>query len=295
MTYIIILFAIASLGTAYVAGSFLWKKTISEDSYYFNMLFFAFATIFLVFLLAVATMASDTNKLFGMRLAIDSLQSIVAILLFITVYKKTRWEEIKAMVLKDRIFITLALLLFVSGIVLGVTLKEEAAHLVEQSVEEIENLSDIATGKAPWQLGIILFGNNTRTALSLSLALPLIPIIGACYIMFSMILNGAIIGVVGEIIDKPFTYVLAGILPHGIFEVPAILLAAGIGLKLNFYIVKSFIDVLKDRKKQLSAIFKENLKTGTESWKLLYLVILLLLAAAIVESTITSIILSKMV
>jgi uncharacterized membrane protein SpoIIM required for sporulation len=141
-------------------------------------------------------------------------------------------------------------------------------------------------------MSIVLFGNNTRMAIGVGMLFASIPLLGGIYAMFSMLLNGALIGVVATIIDKPASYLFAGLAPHGIFELPAIIIAAGVGLRSNVILLKGFLAAARDTERRSVEILKEHARHVLSVWGLLYLVVALLIIAAIVEAYITPEILS---
>ena len=84
---------------------------------------------------------------------------------------------------------------------------------------------------------LALFGNNLR-AMVLSILYGFIPFL---YLpALSMGVNAAIIGMLAAMIDGQWLLLAAGILPHGIFELPALFLSLAAGLclcrNINVYI-----------------------------------------------------------
>ena len=84
--------------------------------------------------------------------------------------------------------------------------------------------------------------------------------------------NGYLIGFVSRYaVEEYGIFVLWRLLPHGIFELPAIIISIGIGLKLGL----DFL--LKDKRKQFKKDFKEAMRF------FLFSIIPLLVVAAIIE------------
>jgi stage II sporulation protein M len=80
-------------------------------------------------------------------------------------------------------------------------------------------------------------------------------------------------------------YFLKGILPHGIIEIPAFILACALGLRLGFLVLESFGGLFSHEKR---AQFQNRFRTFMK--QLVPMVILvagLMLLAAVIESTIT--------
>ncbi len=87
----------------------------------------------------------------------------------------------------------------------------------------------------------IFFNNAFASILALlsGLGAGLIPLL-------FMLSNGMVIGIVLEMIiqgrrREGITLFLVGILPHGIFELPAVLISTAIGLKLGYSVIKSVL------------------------------------------------------
>ena len=107
--------------------------------------------------------------------------------------------------------------------------------------------------------------------------------------VFSIFGNFFIIGFLGGIslfphlLPEPsnlsFGVYLLAILPHGIFEIPALLLAAAFGLRLGW---QWLLPSSRGRRKQ---VFKQGL---LDNAKILVLILVLLIIAAAVESFVTS-------
>jgi stage II sporulation protein M len=82
----------------------------------------------------------------------------------------------------------------------------------------------------PFDMGLKLFVNNLQACILLFLG-------GASFgilTIFIMSLNGIVIGAIMEMVrkDHSILYVAAAILPHGIFEIPAFILAGALGILL---------------------------------------------------------------
>ncbi|MDP2797830.1 MAG: stage II sporulation protein M [Methanoregula sp.] len=85
-------------------------------------------------------------------------------------------------------------------------------------------------GDNPFDMCIKLFFNNTEACILLFLG-------GASFgilTIFIMSLNGIVIGAIMEIIhkDHSWTFIAAALLPHGIFEIPAFIIAGALGILL---------------------------------------------------------------
>lgn len=132
---------------------------------------------------------------------------------------------------------------------------------------------------SPPVIGIaILFFNNLLS----SLYVVLLGIILGLPSLLGLFTNGAFLGTVMSSLShegiSALTFVSLGVLPHGIFELPAFFLAAAFGLKLGFHTIFP----LPQKKRGESIIF-----IWKEFWSILPLVLNLLILAAVIEILIT--------
>jgi stage II sporulation protein M len=117
----------------------------------------------------------------------------------------------------------LFLLMFLIGFAFPVFFREEIFTLIEMLVLELE-------GKSILDLVGFIFLNNLKAgfmAMVLGIFFGIFPLV-AC------VVNGYLLGFVArEAVMVDGIFVMWKILPHGIFELPAIIFAIGIGLKVG--------------------------------------------------------------
>jgi len=86
-----------------------------------------------------------------------------------------------------------------------------------------------------------IFINNLFAAVKMILLGAILGIIP----LISLFSNGILIGVFLKIVtvesNQSISYFLIGILPHGILEIPAIIIAAAFGMKLGFTLIRAII------------------------------------------------------
>ncbi|QCW01831.1 stage II sporulation protein M [Natrinema pallidum] len=135
---------------------------------------------------------------------------------------------------EHRRYVGFAAGLFAVGIVIGVLLMLAGYNLLEIIQELVgEPLFPDVDGGG-FDLARFLLVNNSRAFL--------LSIVGALSLglvtAWAMLFNGIIIGNVGAYVtrDVGLDYILVGLLPHGIFELPALFIAAGIGFRLLYRI-----------------------------------------------------------
>ncbi|MDO5851950.1 MAG: stage II sporulation protein M [Methanobacteriaceae archaeon] len=106
--------------------------------------------------------------------------------------------------------------------------------------------------------------------------------------MYLLVYNGIIIGVTGA--QLPITYYLAYILPHGIFEITAIIIAGGAGFRLTHAII-TVLSGIKLNDENSSEIFFNHLhlalKIFIDSAIMIIALAVLLLIAAFVEANLS--------
>lgn len=136
----------------------------------------------------------------------------------------------------------------------------------------IEKTKDLNQGEMIW---FIFFNNLQSSFFGLFLGW----ILGMFSVFFA-ILNGYILGVVSSMVVASEGYLtLTQLLPHGIFELPAIFISLGLGLKFGSFIFR----------KKKSEAFRNYLWNSVRTF--LLVVVPLLIVAAIIEGSL--IILSK--
>ena len=170
-------------------------------------------------------------------------------------------------------WLLIATALFAGGLVLGLMLPESAA---EEEINSFANIAGEAADLTGLGLFIFLLLNNAF-AVSISFFLsPLFLILPA----ISLLMNGAVISLVSRAVleQSSVGFLAAGILPHGIIEIPAYLLAHAAALSFGFTILRGLFK--RDRRESISPALRTSLR-----W--LGIALLLLIPAALIESFIT--------
>ena len=179
-------------------------------------------------------------------------------------------------------WLTLASVFFLGSVFLTYfTLSKEPelfAMLEQAMLPLLKELSEQVFGGHPLQGAVILFIHNLTT----SLQVILFGVFLGIPALVASVANGAILGALafqlGQQGVAPLPLLLAGILPHGILELPAFFLSIAFGLKLGYHIVFPLPE--HTRLESLGKIFRE---IGNA----LPLIIVLLALAALLEVFIT--------
>ncbi len=170
-----------------------------------------------------------------------------------------------------RFYFLFVSIIFIGAIVIGYNgvLSDVFSAPLEWIEELSEGIKDFTDIYPAWLIFmvffVVIFLNNAFTCF---LDIILGPLLGV-FPLFSVILNG---GLIGWFAQKEGLIVFLAIVPHGIFEIPAFLLSAAIGLKLGREVLK--------RKEERH--LKDELLKGLRAY--LILVLLLLFIAALIES-----------
>ncbi|MCK4552839.1 stage II sporulation protein M [Candidatus Pacearchaeota archaeon] len=160
------------------------------------------------------------------------------------------------------------------GVFFGFTLigffvpaSEEITKII---LEFIEKLLEQTKDMSQLELIRFIFVNNLQSSffgLIFGVALGIFPVLAA-------VANGYVLGFVGAIsVETEGIFVLWRIFPHGIFELPAIFISLGLGLKLGSFIFR------KEKGKFFRRCFWNSLRV------FLFVVIPLLIIAAIIEAS----------
>jgi len=160
------------------------------------------------------------------------------------------------------------ILIFAAAILIGFIFPVFFIDFIKKFIEDTANKT---AGMGYWQLFIFIFGNNLQAAfigMMFGIALGIFPLVLAVF-------NGYVIGfVMNKAVSLGGAGVLWRLLPHGIFEIPALIISFGLGLRLGMFIFKK----KGRRKKEFFYSFNNSIKV------FIYLVIPLLLIAALIES-----------
>ncbi|MDI3257760.1 MAG: stage II sporulation protein M [Kyrpidia sp.] len=187
----------------------------------------------------------------------------------------------------NRGYLWTAAVIFAVGVAAGYEASDSLQQILMSQLAQIRDLAGrVRTVNDPGYTVMVIFLNNVKVALFFLLT----GVIAGVPAILGVFGNGALIGFVMAMLHRQGipvgTVLLYGILPHGIFEIPAFLLAAAFGLKLGWgwwrpkrgYTRKeAFVQGWKDAAKAAGVT------------------VVMLAAAAVVEGTVTPYLLSRYV
>jgi stage II sporulation protein M len=178
-------------------------------------------------------------------------------------------------------WLIIAITLFVVGLVLGLRTPTSPTGPTSQEVNAVEQLANLLASLPRWAVFLFIFFKNVTTVLfsfALSPFFCLVPIL-------SLALNGWLIGVVSTTVieEKSITYLLAGLLPHGILELPALIMGEAVALSFGVTVMLAIF------KRERRGLILSSLKQNT---KYLVIALGLFLPAAIIETYLTPLLIS---
>jgi len=173
--------------------------------------------------------------------------------------------------------IAVSILIFAGGVFYGYLSANYFPEMIEEYFEIVKEIfrpiSISEMGKLEL-MSYILVNNSTKTFLAVVSG-----VIFALFPIFFLFSNGFILGMLYVLTQETLGTAgyLAGILPHGVFEIPALILSGALGLRLGY----AFVRFLR-RRGDLRGEFLMSLRTY-------FIVILpLLIIAAFIETFITT-------
>ena len=182
-------------------------------------------------------------------------------------------------------YLIVSTLVLILGIVLGIWYTDLFETLLTAQLERMKELIKGLAEKEnqQWSMFVLILLNNLR-------ALSMVIILGVffgIFPLFFLLSNGLLIGFLASqhMNGATWFYFLKGILPHGIIEIPALIIASAYGIRFGFLMGEGIISVINAERRA-----KFVLKFSSFSRILLPLSILLSLmvfVAAVIESTLT--------
>lgn len=172
---------------------------------------------------------------------------------------KACWQFLKQT--KNYIWFSLGIFLLfaIIGFIFPIFFQEEIFQFIQELLSKLEGLN-------VYELIIYIFFNNLKAsffAILFGIAFGIFP-------LFTAVVNGYLLGFIARhIVAQEGAFILWRIFPHGIFELPAIIISIGIGLKIG-------VEVLKRNGK-----LKENFREAARFF--VFVILPLLIIAGVIE------------
>ena len=165
---------------------------------------------------------------------------------------------------------------FGGGLILGLAAPADITGLLAEDIAALEELAKLLETLPQPAIFVLIFVKNISAVLisfALSPFLCLVPVV-------ALIFNGGLLGLVSVIVvqEKSLGYLLAGLLPHGIFEVPALIMGEAVALSFGTAVILALF------KKEKRSLLLPNL---AQNLGYLLIALALLLPAAIIETFVT--------
>lgn len=177
-------------------------------------------------------------------------------------------------------WVLVAVFLFGAGVVSGLATPAGSVGLLSEELAALEELSRLLAPFSALTAVLIFVKNASALVLSfvLSPILCLVPVL-------SLTMNGWMVGFISMTVaqEQSLGLVLAGLLPHGIFELPALVLGGAAALSFG---VTAMLALFKRRGELLLFGLKQNLRY-------LIIALILLLPAAVIETFVTPLLLTR--
>jgi len=149
---------------------------------------------------------------------------------------------------------------------------------VDEIIELLRQIIAQTEGLGPWELTRFIMANNIQSsffAMSLGVLFGVVPLIVA-------VVNAYVLGfVINQSVSAEGIWIVWRLFPHGIFEIPAILISISLGLRLGMFL---FFWLDSDNGNEDVEMWSEFKKWVVQSLRIFLLVVIpLLMVAGIVE------------
>lgn len=173
-------------------------------------------------------------------------------------------------------WVFIAIFLFGIGMVLGLATPADMTPLLAEDIAALEELAELLASLPQSSILVIIFIKNVSAVL---ISFVFSPILCLTPVM-ALTVNGWILGLVATSVmqEKSLGYLLAGLLPHGIFELPAFIMGEAAALNFGTAVILALFS--KEKRKLLLPNLRHNLRY-------LAVALALFLPAAIIETYVT--------
>ena len=185
--------------------------------------------------------------------------------------------EIKEYIKSLKNYILFSSLVFLFAILSGYLFAQNFPEETQEIIKELEKFFSISEETTSFQMFLFILENNVIklfTVILLGIFAGLIPLL-------SLWGNGMILGIFAQIVSQKlsWSFFMLGILPHGIIEIPVLILSAAIGIRIGKLAIWRIFGRHKNFRKEFTKAIK------------FYIVVLvpLLFIAALIEAFITPI------
>ncbi|MDW7732645.1 MAG: stage II sporulation protein M [Methanolobus sp.] len=190
-------------------------------------------------------------------------------------FNEERRTSFRAYIGELKPYIIASTSLFVLSMIVGYIAYGLIPEYSADSLSGLEELAEMLQNLSAFEIMLFIFFNN---ALKMLASVLLGPIFGIVPFAF-LLLNGFVLGVFVhlQIVENGALFIIAGLTPHGIIEIPMLLISSAIGLKLGYEVFKIILGK--------PANLKDEFIKGMQLF--LYVLLPLIFIAALIETFIT--------
>ncbi|SFM62313.1 stage II sporulation protein M [Methanolobus profundi] len=175
-------------------------------------------------------------------------------------------------------FVWISLALFIISTVAGYAYYSMDPSYALNSLDGLEELAEMLQGLSALEIMLLIFVNNAVKmffSILLGFALGIIP-------FGFLLMNGFVIGIFAhyQTVENGALFVIAGLTPHGLIEVPMLIISSAVGMKIGYVALQA----LRSRPVDL----KEEIIKGIKFY--LHWLFPLIFLAAVIETFITPLI-----
>ncbi len=173
-------------------------------------------------------------------------------------------------------WLLIAVFLFGTGLILGLITPDDIADIPAEELAALEKFADLLATLPKLSIFVIIFFKNVSALLISFVLSPIFYLVPVMALTF----NGWLVGFLSTTVlqEKSLGYLLVGLLPHGIFELPAFIIGEAVALSFATTVILALF------KKERRNLLLPNLK---RSLRYLTIAFVLLLPAAIIETYVT--------
>ncbi|RRJ62101.1 stage II sporulation protein M [Paenibacillus oralis] len=180
----------------------------------------------------------------------------------------------------------ISFLIFAAGVALGAANADALTRLILPDLEKLGEYSrQLSQTETPeLHFFTFIFLNNALKSVAIMVLGGLLGLLPGIFLLMNGVALGYVVAAASSRGEHVLDLIVRGLLPHGIIEIPAILIASGFGLQFGYLVIKS-----------LGERGARDPGERTVDWRGFFTafcrgacwVVLLLVIAAVIESTLT--------
>lgn len=188
--------------------------------------------------------------------------------------------------LKYKRSLIVAIAFFAVGILMGAIESDRIANLVMDDIEVLRSYSEQLSQTATPELSFFkfIFLNNSVKSLGVIFLGALFGVFPAVFLLMNGLVLGFLVTLQAQKGADMFDLIVKGLLPHGIIEIPAIIIAAAFGIQFGYFVLKGIGELGARDRGERTIVWSDFLISLVRA---AFWTVILLLVAAVIESTLT--------